>query len=327
MNFQLNQDVSENQTFDIQVLNDQMSRATHRVINAIDSLNSLNDNFRITVRFLLQSFLTTHESIVIILRHKNEEKYDKSEGKTNVLFGADAMSLVREQVEKVFTITLLCQDPDNWSKIYIKDDWKRIYEGFLLRRDETKKLPRFQEYTQQIAPDILENIRKHIGITDEEKEAIEFKYYNYGQPLPPHLKRSEVMLFPTPGQVNKLLENTDCKDFLERLHREYKFISGYNHAGLLKLQLLVMSDRKFSEHFDESKKEIYYQKQILLPAIITSYTAHIAACTEILRFIPHDVEILVALIKQWELLKKGSLLAVSLWDMRARNLFPKDVTI
>jgi hypothetical protein len=84
-----------------------------------------------------------------------------------------------------------------------------------------------------------------------------------------------------------------------------------------------MSDGRFSDQFEESKKEIFYKKQVLLPSLWTSYTA--SACTETLKYVTNNVDVLAALTSLWESLKRCSLLAKAVWDMRAKVLLSQDI--
>jgi hypothetical protein len=326
MSYTHDEDIRGDEGIDVRKLNAHMTAATYRVVSALDNLHELNDQFRIIVGMLLKSFLFTHKSIIIILRAGNDEKYDTaasrwSESKTNMTLSADAMSLVREQIEKVFAVTLLCDDPDKWSTVYIKDDWRRFYEYHLLGKDETVNLPEHKQFHDRTAPALLDQFKLKASITNEEQAYVEFKHYNPNTPLPDDLKAHQVRLFPTPGEA-KISVADPAKPVLERWHKEYKYISGYNHGGLLKLHLLTMSDRRFSDIFDESKKEIFYEKEILLPAIYTSFTAFACACTETLKFIPHDVEVLANLTTLWEELRVKSLLGQAVWNLRGKNFSP-----
>jgi hypothetical protein len=317
-------DISEG-TMDVLELNRGMSTLSNRVKFAIDGLNSHDDDFRLTLRFLIQSFVTTHESILVILRHKNETKFDKDRDITAVIpYGSDAMSLVREQIEKVFMICLLCDDSAHWSKVYLKDDWRRLYENQLHQRDETTNLERFKEFNEQIAPRCLEQIRLQAGVTALQKEWVEFCYANPNKDIPAHLKGNEIKPFPTAGQALKKLRGKPQEIFLNRLHQEYKFICGYTHSGHLKLQMLMMSDRLFKNEVSDEEKEQYFQKQVLGPATVTSFVSSLAACTEVIDcFLKDNLEVLAAAIEQWNRLKAQSLLAKAIWDMRADSLLSR----
>lgn len=324
--YRLEKDLVEFADFHVPTLNKQLKTTINRVIFAIDREVSLDGEFRATIRFLLKSFLTTHESIIAILRFGNEEKFDEQPDKKAVLIhGPDAMSLVREQIEKVFTITLLLADPPRWHAAYLRDDWKRLYEHLLHQRDETSNLERFRGFYSEFAPNLLEKSRIRLGITDKQVKAIEFKYYNHGVELPPDLKGALIHPFPTPGRVHTLLLDTEKEPFLKRLYKEYKFISGYTHVGPLKLDLLAMSDRIFRKQFKESDQERYFENEVLGSSLIVSFLSAAVAASEASSLFATDVDVLAALTEQWETLKKGSLLAMALWDLQGALILPKDV--
>ncbi len=99
MSYQHSEDILEDQKVYIPKMNEQMTTATYRIVNAIDALNNLDGDFRVTVSLLLKSFLFTHKSIITILLKGNEEKYEQGLGReddkpTDMTLGADAMSLV-----------------------------------------------------------------------------------------------------------------------------------------------------------------------------------------------------------------------------------------
>lgn len=330
MSFKHTEDIDETRSSQAPKLNEQMSKAINRVEDAVEGQANLDSTFKTAVALVLQSVLYTHKSIILLLRHGNEEKYDDPDvGKekefppTDMTLGADAMSLLREQIEKVFVVALLCDDPDRWVQEYLKDDWRRLYEHYLTQRDEMKDLPRHTRFYDVIAPEMIEKHRNLSNISDGELEAIEYKYYNPNTALPDRLKpyQGALKLFPTPGQA-KIHVRDEAKPFLERLYKEYKFISGYNHAGLLKLQLLAMSDRRHTGNLEQWKKEVYYEKEVFLPALWTSYTAGVCACTEVLKFVHADLDVLAALTNFWESVRHGSLLARALWNLRGQSFFP-----
>jgi hypothetical protein len=77
-----------------------MRLVTIRIITAFNKLQDHTPTFRSLTETLFQSFLTTHKSIRLLLR----------EAQTDPDYASDAMSLVREQVEKVFVIALILDD-------------------------------------------------------------------------------------------------------------------------------------------------------------------------------------------------------------------------
>ncbi len=328
MTFQHTDDIDENKATFIPRVNEQFTTAVNRVINAMEKASGVDSEFRSTISLLLQSLLYTHKSIIVLLRHGNEERYDpgaeeKDRARLDMTLSADAMSLLREQLEKVFVVALLCDDPARWTKAYLMDDLRRFYEQYLTQRDEMKDLPRSKQFYDVIAPEMLEQFRQRVNIQAGELEAIEYRYYNPKGALPNHLQPyiDATRLFPTPGAIKASVADP-AKPFLERLHKEYKFVNGYNHAGMLKIQLLAMSDRRYGVNVDEAYKETFYQKEVLLPAVWTSYIAGVCACTEVLKFIPGNVEVLGALTMFWESLRRGALLARAMWELRGKTMFP-----
>jgi hypothetical protein len=321
MGYEHNIDIGSG-TMNVHDLNEGMSTVSNRIMFALDKLTSLDDEFRLTLRFLIKSYLTTHECILVILRNKNEEKFDGDEGReTNLLYGPDAMSLVREQIEKVFIVSLLCSDPIKWSSAYLRDDWRRLYENQLHQKGETINLERFREFNDKIAPDLLEKIRQREGITDLQKEWVEFKFSSPNQPLPQHLQGTKIEKFPMPHETIRYFTGRDQEECLTKFYREYKFISGYTHSGHLKLQMLMMSDRLFRNTFTAEEKNDYFQKQILGPSVALSFVSSLTACTEVIdHFLKSELEITAGTILQWNKLKGYSLFAKAIWDLRASKV-------
>ena len=185
--------------FNCAELSSQMKVVTNRIRFAIESKNELDSEFRQTFPFLLQSFVTTHDSILAVIRFGNNEKYERpnEDIKTNMLHGSDAMSLVREQVEKVFTVALLCHEPEKWIREYLRDDWKRVYERELHQKATTGRLERFQHFHNEEAPFFIEGLRKTSYVTEEEKTVVELQYRD--EPIPDKLKDHKIKMFPTPS--------------------------------------------------------------------------------------------------------------------------------
>jgi hypothetical protein len=58
---------------------------------------------------------------------------------------ADPMSLAQEQIEKVYVVMLLLEEPERWTERYLKDEWRKTYERHLLDFDERSGLERYQD--------------------------------------------------------------------------------------------------------------------------------------------------------------------------------------
>jgi hypothetical protein len=314
MTYKHTEDIAGDGSIEWSELNDLARTAVHRIVNSFESLTHSNNKFKELIALQLEAFLHTQSSIIALLKLKD----------TNILMSADAMSLVREQVEKVFVVALLCDDPDKWVDVYAKDEFQRVYKHHLLVQQERECLPRHQDFYQNIAPPMFDGFMTWAKITPLEKEWIEFKFYNKGKTLPAHLSGAKVEPFPTPGAVITKITDPSKKEFLERWHREYEYICGYSHAGLMKLQLAGMTTRR-APQYDPVKREIYYEKEIYGLSLWTGYVAAASACVETLKFLPYDINVLGALEKWWMALRKMSLLAKAIWDLGARDMFPKSI--
>ncbi len=145
------------------------------------------------------------------------------------------MSLVREQIEKIYVVALILDNPSKWIELYFKDDWRRLYKHeVLLNTEERKNLQRFQEHNK-VTEETYDKWRLAMKVSDHEKELIIHRHDNPGVAKPVHLTSVDLPVFPTPGQVPEKIADVKLKDFLLRWHKEYEFICGYNHVGLEKL--------------------------------------------------------------------------------------------
>lgn len=337
MTYQHSEYIIEDAT-DIAKLNELLTTATYRSVNAVDKLNyknltsevvdddesarleRLSDDFRLVTTLLIKSFISTHTSIIHILRLGNE-KNETTKHKV-MSYGADAMSLVREQIEKVFLMSLFCDDPIKWIEVYMKDEWRRAYEYQLNCKAENQNLSEFANFYEKEFSGQLEKGKRIFCISEKEKEAVEFKFNNPKTELPPHLKDYLIKSFPTPGAVKEKISDQNAKEFLERWHWEYKFYCGFNHAGFTKIRFSLMSDRRFSRWFEQSKKENIYEDKVIFTSLWVSYTAFASAITELLKFVSHDLDVNVALIELWKILQERSLIAKAVWNIRAKHFFP-----
>ena len=77
----------------------------------------------------LYMFSATHYSIRVVIAAAVKYKH-------YALMG-DALSLAREQVEKVFIVSALLDSPDRAFRQYLRSSWKTKYEKFLLEKRRT----------------------------------------------------------------------------------------------------------------------------------------------------------------------------------------------
>lgn len=304
------EDIDRSRTFDADDLDGKMSLLMNRTVSALNDLPNQGATFYSLNETLLRTFIATHKSIRLLLKEEDT--------------ASDAMSLVREQLEKVFLLALIFDDPKKWILVYFKDHWRRNYEYEVLLNDEERKnLPECEvNETQRNRWQVLQ---ANANVSNLEREWIEFKFKNI--PTPPRLAGAKIDQFPMPGNAKKLVSDTNAKEFLGRLHREYKHICGYTHVGMDKLQVVGMKVVK--NNLSESEKEIFLEKALVHPAYGISCLTVACACTEAYNYLKqNDADIaqtgqlLEILFEFWSVLCQQSLLAKVFWDIRAKHVLP-----
>lgn len=290
--------------------------AVNLTIRDLEKHSAIDGNFRGVCVGQLKVFLSTYRSILSLL---GQERSDP-------LLGADALSLGREQVEKVFAVSLLCEDPKRWAKIYLEDDWRRSFERYLLEKSERQGLSRWHSFFQQ-AYTSVEGMRKGLGISDDVRDLVEYRFFNPQDPPggPPKrlvgVKKPEE--FPTPGSVlNKV--SGQKKDFLERWYREYRFFCDFSHCGMGKLQMTHLYDP--ASGYSSVERGQFYDKEVQ-NAVAVSYVATASACTELVQVLGSgDVDRILKLGELWDFLRPRFLLAKAMWGLRAQHLLPPLLT-
>lgn len=314
--FHHTEDIDRSSTSDVDTLDEQMRLMVNRTVRALDKLPRHDTTFGSLTETIFRTFISTHKSIRLLLKEAGAEPD----------YAPDAMSLVREQVEKVFVITLLLDDPQKWILVYFKDDWRRFYEyDVLLNGREQKDLPGFEfDNAQKNRLRILQN---NASVSELEKEWLEFKFYNPGSAIPSHLKGSSIPEFPTPGKVKENMNDKSAEEFLVRLHKEYKRICGYSHVGLDKLQIVSM--RVVPNRLSESHKDVFLEQALIRPAMWTSYLTVACACTEAYKYlqqydpdISRTAQLLDILYDFWAVLRQQSLIGKVFWGIRAKRVLP-----
>lgn len=107
----------------------------------------------------------------------------------------------------------------------------RISSGRRCRREreETKNLPRYDEYNKKNGPHHLSAVANIINITQAQFATIEHE--QFGTPMPAGVGQDHIPQFPTPGKaINKLSKGSDKRRMLERLYPEYVFLCSFAHG-------------------------------------------------------------------------------------------------
>lgn len=273
----------------------------------------------------LSVYNTTHNSIRLLVGRALKESYYP--------LIADAASLTREQIEKIYVLSLFIQDPTKWFRQYIRSAWRKDYENFRLMSEEYATNLRFQDYLQRYAEN-LEGRRYHrerntrkriIVVSNRAKRVVEYNWNNPGRSKPGWLKRkgsvrdflSNYFDYPTPGKAIKYIRSRPLKPFLYRWYREYQYWSDYTHISLGKVVLQHMFQYKSMDMAEKNKIEGRKQAERVL---VTSYSALASACTILSSILPNTYGGNEQLKNYWESLYNFALFPKALWEIYAKDI-------
>lgn len=319
-------DIDVEDAIDAGEVDDRVARVVNPLAVAFGGSNDLTLSFRSLMKDMLGQFLGTHKSIRLLMKNREE----------NPSGMADAMSLAREQIEKVFVVALLLEEPERWTGRYLKDGWRKTYERHLLDADERSGLTRYDDFLKKHA-DALENDRRGLGVTDQEKEFVEWRYRNPpGTPRPDHLKEASktIAQFPMPKEVIEGVSDPQLGNALRRWQREYGYFSAYTHSGSRKL---MAGSIEGSIMLRAPQKEKVLETEYV-QSIMFSYLGTGLACAEAAtRALPRgpggkgparnvaDADLLVRVSDLWDLLERTSLVGRALYEMRSRHVLPPKI--
>jgi hypothetical protein len=316
MTYYHSDDIDVKREFAADDLDANMTLCINRITASFNKLEKTHpESFSTLMEELFQSFLSTHRSIRLLLRQTQDDPD----------FASDAMSLVREQVEKIFVISLILDDYQRWMWTYFQDDWIKLLNfKFLTEAEETKDLPRFAGWKEDLEKR-LAFLKDYSQVSDSVKELAEHKFNNPGVARPAHLAGVEIPQFPTPRVAIEKIADADTKQFLMRWHKEYVYLCGYSHIGSSKLMTSSIQKTRLSE---ENKKE-YVQRELVMPAVELSYIAVASMCSEAWNYLigfdgdlSKSDEFLEAIFDFWDELKNLSLKGNLFWNIRAKNILP-----
>ena len=324
-------DIDVGGSWDAEEFDERLFRVVHPLALAFERSEDLGSTSRHLIAEMLRQFLGTHKSIRLLMKSWKEDPAGM----------ADAMSLAREQVEKVYAVALLLEDPEPWTLRYFKDSWRKSYERHLVEAHERYALSRYEEHLNKRSDDLHEE-RLSYGITDKEEEFVEWNFANppwlseKRPKTPEHLRDAEkaIATFPGPGGTIKKLSDARLKEALIRLYREYAYLCGFAHSGFDKLLPGYMG-----AHLGltpEQKQEVVDKEYA--QSLLFSYLAAGFACAEAAtRELPRGrdgaagaqavagAELLAVLTGLWDELRETSLLGRTLYEMRVRRVLPPAV--
>jgi hypothetical protein len=316
-------------TFDPQVY--EVIEATRFAIRHPANLKKRNDYDRELVGFLdshLTLFKLTHGSLRVLLGHAYRKKHYPTV--------ADATSLCREQVEKVFNVALLLNNPDKWVKRSLRSSWKTDYEGLLLEGEEQADNPRFKEFLTKYVPEYVEKTRnpptskrkREVIVSKLAMRAVKYswdypgskkpKWLKYKGGIPDYLR--DYFEFLTPGKAARTFKNQGLRRLLFRWHKEYTFMSQYAHAAMGKMVLPVIYENK--SVWSQEQAEIY-GKKLAERTIITSHLAIATSCALILNSVTNTYGAKDQLRETWDKLTGMALPARAYWNIHVNKLLKK----
>ena len=286
------------------------------------------------LRMQLDLFAITHKSIRILLRRAYREP-DKR-------LISDAASLVREQVEKLFVIVLVLDNPAKWIKQYLRSDLKNALVEYLVELDEHSDKPRYQETLRERYPAYLKagqrpQIRRKKPVTLVSDFAMRAMRYHLeiGGPDPKWFKEAisrrtkkkkkqemrnyvrDYFDFPTPGRVIGLIKKKKIKPFLYRWHKEYSFICQYTHVALGKGMLSTLCEFKDWKHADMVEN---YSQKLAGRILFTSHSAAASACAIVATRLINSYGAKAQMREYWKELHTRALPARAFWNLYIKQL-------
>lgn len=229
----------------------------------------------------------------------------------------DALALTRLQVEALYSVCLITQDPTAVAD-YVKNFWKDNYVRFLLVREECRNLTRFATYVNTEGYAVLAQLQQASGVTDEEKATVEFE--ELGTPLPTGMKIAKIKRFPQPVGVIEAVVRPDRKRMLMRLYPEYRRLCAFAHgsAQSAMFKTAFWERSPLQRVIPESSRQNVFEKE-LVDAIFYSSLSVIQSACELATIYPSDIELKRTVIEAWNLLLDSHLLGRIIWEIRAKS--------
>jgi hypothetical protein len=287
-------------------------KITNRCINAVtDSLRTATKHLTDDQRGHLSKIFFAMGNVHRAIRHMLI-----SDGKDPIV--VNAMSLVRAQVETLYAMCLIVEDPNSLS-LYLKDGWKKMYIQYLLRREECVGLPRVAAELQPHAIHI-ERFRVASGVTVAEQQTIDEE--ELGIARPPGTVQAHIGQFPTPKAVLAKINDPDRKLMLRRLYFEYQFLCGHVHFSPPSVILSTILDYRqplYQQSTSSQKYEIF-QKEIVIPALGFDVLSVVQSCSEFVAIYPSDMDLVNAIADGWRHLTKNWFVGRVVWQMRTMKL-------
>lgn len=281
-----------------------------RARKALDgAIPGYTDLHRFNIQSIFTTMQATHRTIRRVLQPGSENP--------GVI---DAFTLARVQVEALFALCLIFEG-GQWADRYIKDGWKKMYVRFLLQREETKKLARFQDFSLNVGPNNFGLLARVCGVSDAERATIEFE--ELGIPMGAGMVATRIAQFPSPRGVIEQIPDAGKKKMLMRLYCDYRRLCSFVHAlgesNLLRLMFDKNSPYR-GRFFSDGQMEETSHKEVAEPCIILSVLSVTQAAAELSALYPADFELRAAVADGARFIIDDNLLPMAVWQLRTRQL-------
>jgi hypothetical protein len=230
----------------------------------------------------------------------------------------DALALVRLQLEGLYALCLMLENPD-YVTCYVQDYWKKRYVDYLLAFEETRALPRFTTMKPSV-PSALQQLAALFGVTDA--QAYTVAHEELGHPLPPGVSAQAIQPFPTPRKAISKIAPGSKRRMLERLHLKYVDLCSFAH-GLARANLFknVFDSRSPHRYVgSDAQIEERFQYDVLGEAYTLNFLSIAQSTAELTQLYPNDMELPAAAVNAWNSLCQASLLTKAIWEIRTKSL-------
>ena len=284
---------------------DKLCRRTVIAVQSALSRNNSGYAPLLTSEFLEQQ-LTTHEAI----RALNRSHY-KADG-----LMADSYSLLREQVERVFSIAYITRVGGEACRRFLVDSWFKCAFEMTVQEIELEQTDMFtKNFDSQ--RQLLQFLAKVNGLPDDELARVRQVVEGGGVPGPKDP-------FPTPGSIREDLAGSDVGAVLRRAYAEYARLCGCTHSGMSKFILRGMHQKRSGE-LDLTQLGPIRQA---VDRVLSESEVYVAlGCAVALHGCGSNVDALMAVETMWNEIEPTSMIATAYWKLGVEALLPKSAAI
>jgi len=299
------EDIDRNAEYDCDQIDTLVFTVSNHLCGAINS-SQLNARPKRLLNSLCDVQVQTHKTIRGLLRFESDSFAPKTA----------ALSLVREQLEAFFLLLFVLDNPDDRASHFMKYNWRRYYEFYLLEKTEMGGLESWKDYLRTKAPDFLKKIAYQAGVTEEEQER-EDKIFGGSAS-----KRDRLITdFPTPGRIVQQISCPRTRRLGEAWLPEWHRYCGLVHVHVPKLMNLEVENSLWRLSPGDA---VGYLQNTYGVAIVLSWLAIACSAAEIFHS-TQNIDLMASLDKLWRKLREISLLARLFWEAGIKEAMPATI--